>query len=196
MSIGRKLLVLDLDETLIRSFSSPLPFGPPHAMIVHYHMYRRPHVDTFLRSMASCYDLAVWTSASPAYAREVIAASIPSDLKLEFVYTAEQCESYFDDATGLVRIVKELARLGELGRDLRDIVVIDDIADTFSLNSENGVLVAAFDGDPEDEELLRLEPFLLHLANLPDVRTEEKRGWRGRVERRRDDGSCRYALKT
>jgi RNA polymerase II subunit A small phosphatase-like protein len=72
-----KLLILDLDETLVFATEEPLPgrraadfrVGP-------YHVYKRPHLDTFLAACRSWFEMAVWTSASPLYAAQVVAAII------------------------------------------------------------------------------------------------------------------------
>ena len=57
-----KLLVLDIDETLIfasdRSLSRPADFVGP------YHVYKRPHLDTFLKSCLAWFDVGIWTASS------------------------------------------------------------------------------------------------------------------------------------
>ena len=68
-----KLLVLDLDETLIHATAKPQSVGRAgeHA-VGPYAVYRRPHLDEFLRTVLEWFDLGVWTSSSPLYATQVV----------------------------------------------------------------------------------------------------------------------------
>ncbi|KAF5363302.1 hypothetical protein D9756_000672 [Leucocoprinus leucothites] len=95
---GLKTLVLDLDETLIHSTSRPNPslassgsgfFGlgligrgnksPGHTVEVilggkrtQYHVYKRPFVDFFLRTVSGWYTLVIFTASMKEYADPVI----------------------------------------------------------------------------------------------------------------------------
>jgi len=59
--------------------------------------------------------------------------------------------------------------------------VVDDSARKHERNYGNLVTVRPFEGDPADDELVHLERYLLALADVPNVRAIEKRGWRNRV---------------
>ncbi|MFZ4778108.1 MAG: HAD family hydrolase, partial [Terrimicrobiaceae bacterium] len=68
-SPARKLLVLDLDETLIH--------GCPEAVSGDFlaagiPVFIRPGARDFLIKMADFYELAVWTSASSDYAADIV----------------------------------------------------------------------------------------------------------------------------
>ena len=63
-----KLLILDLDETLV--FSTTTPLGrPPDVVVGEYLVYRRPGLEAFLQTVSKQFTLAVWTS--PGYGRMV-----------------------------------------------------------------------------------------------------------------------------
>ena len=64
----QKLLVLDLDETLIYANERPLD-RPADFEVSPYFVYLRPGVEEFLLRVAEIYRLGVWTSSSPAYAQ-------------------------------------------------------------------------------------------------------------------------------
>ena len=53
--------------------------------------------------------------------------------------------------------VKDLSRLG---RDLRKCIIIDNIADNFQHQPENGIFIKTWYNDPDDVALLELIPFL------------------------------------
>ncbi|KAK7049571.1 Nuclear envelope morphology protein 1 [Paramarasmius palmivorus] len=93
---AQKTLVLDLDETLIHSTSRPIPHagnsgffglsvfgnrkpGPGHVVEVMlggrstvYHVYKRPFVDFFLRTVSGWYTLVIFTASMREYADPVI----------------------------------------------------------------------------------------------------------------------------
>lgn len=50
--------------------------------------------------------------------------------------------------------------LSKLNRDLKRVVIIDDEADSFKLQPDNGIEVSEFKGDSTDTELVQLIPFL------------------------------------
>jgi TFIIF-interacting CTD phosphatase-like protein len=67
VTVQNKLLILDLDETLLYATAQP-PARPADFAVGDYYVYKRPHVDAFLTQCFDWFDVAVWTSASPSYA--------------------------------------------------------------------------------------------------------------------------------
>lgn len=63
--------------------------------------------------------------------------------------------------------VKDLKRLG---RDLRNVIVIDNSSYCYSLNRENGFPIKTWIDDQNDRELFKLLPILEFLSEVPDVR--------------------------
>ena len=57
-----------------------------------------------------------------------------------------------------------------LGRDLSKVVIIDNSVEAFAFQLDNGVLIEDFLGSPEDTALLRMEEFLVKLAQAKDAR--------------------------
>lgn len=69
---ARKLLILDLDETLV--FATETPLDRPEAFVVGpYRVYLRPHVAELVAVCVAHFDVAVWTASSDPYARAVVA---------------------------------------------------------------------------------------------------------------------------
>ncbi len=98
MPLFDKLLILDIDETLLYSTVSPLD-RPSEIRIFDYFTYLRPGLDTFLTTCAAWFTLAVWTSAAELYAREVISKIFPQDIEacailiayIRFVSSGSRC---------------------------------------------------------------------------------------------------------
>lgn len=58
-----------------------------------------------------------------------------------------------------------------MGRDLSNIVIIDNSSSSYQNNIENAVPIKSWFNDEEDSELLDLLPILKSLAKVKDVRT-------------------------
>jgi len=56
--VSRKLLILDLDETLIHARETALD-READFRVAHYHVFRRPHLDAFQEQCFRWFDVAV-----------------------------------------------------------------------------------------------------------------------------------------
>jgi carboxy-terminal domain RNA polymerase II polypeptide A small phosphatase len=176
-----KLLVLDLDETLVHATETPLPHEADFA-IGPYHVYRRPHLDDFIAIATSMFDVAIWTASGEAYAAQVIERLFqPGALK--FVWTSRRCTTTRDWATGEYTSVKNLGKLKKQGYALEEIIAVDDTPSKYARSYGNLVRVRGFVGQRDDDELPLLATYLSSLAQVPNVRTIEKRHWRDHVTR-------------
>src|SRR3546814_14504898 len=70
-SMERILLILDLDETLIRAVEEPLD-RPADFRLPDFHVYRRPHLDAFLALLSENFDLAVWLTGNSPYVDAIV----------------------------------------------------------------------------------------------------------------------------
>ena len=171
------LLVLDLDETLIFASREPLVRDPDH-VVGPYSVYHRPGLASFLDFAFERFNVAVWTSSSPAYARGVCEAIFPDQSLLAFVWASDRCTMRRDiDADQWVQ-VKNFAKLRRRGFNLDRVLVVDDSPEKHIKNYGNLVLVRPYYGETEDDELHALSSYLAKLSSLPDVRSLEKRNWR------------------
>lgn len=173
----RKLLVLDLDETLIFATETPLAracafrVGP-------YHVYRRPHVEAFLRTCARHFDIAVWTASTSDYAAPVIAELFEEIGDPLFVWARDRCTRKVDYETRDEYRLKDLKKVRAQGFSLDHVLAIDDTARNYERSYGNLIVVREFKGDENDTELELLAEYLVTLASVPNVRAVEKRGWR------------------
>jgi len=170
------LLILDLDETLIHATEEPL--GREHDFLVGpYAVSLRPHLAEFLASCSACFRLAVWSSASDDYVRDVVGRIIPPGLELAFAWGRSRCVRRFDPETFEDCHVKDLKKVKRLGFDLNRVLIADDTPSKVQRHYGNAGYVPPFFGDPEDRSLPRLASYLATLQHEPDVRFLEKRGW-------------------
>jgi Dullard-like phosphatase family protein len=182
--MSRPLLILDLDETLIWATEQSLGTSePPHDLkpdfqVGPYFVYKRPSVDEFLATVASWFDLAVWTSSSAVYAGLIVGQLLPLSADLKFLWSRARCTRRYNYETLEEYWLKDLKKVSRLGYALERIVVVDDSPEKLQRNYGNYVRIRPFEGESTDTELQELLPFLQHLSTLDNVRNVEKRGWR------------------
>jgi CTD small phosphatase-like protein 2 len=62
--------------------------------------------------------------------------------------------------------------LSKLGRDLAKTIIVDNVAENYQLQQENGILIKSWITDPNDRALIKLAPLLeeIVMKKVPDVR--------------------------
>jgi TFIIF-interacting CTD phosphatase-like protein len=176
----RKLLVLDLDETLLYATETPLSRAADFR-VGPYHVYRRPHLDPFLAGCFDRFEVAVWTSSSPLYAWEVVRSVFPFPERLAFVWASDRCTQAFCPETYRHFWRKPLRKLTRRGYARERLIAVDDSPEKWHQSYGNLVRVRPYFGDPADGELPLLLRYLERLADVEDVRAVEKRFWRSEV---------------
>jgi Dullard-like phosphatase family protein len=165
---GAKLLVLDLDETLVHcSFQEPEHFEfqfqmPYDGTFLVAYIQKRPHVDKFLAAVVQSFLVVIFTASMRDYANpviDIICPSIPADRRL------------FRDACLLHEgfLVKDLRIFN---RPLEDIIIVDNNPASFLFHPRNGIVCRTWEGSLDDTELLRgVLPLLERCRTAADVRT-------------------------
>ena len=161
----RITLVLDLDETLVRSsfdaafaadFEAPFTLNGARCTA---RVRKRPFVDEFLKRVSQKYELVVMTAGVKPYAKLVLDL-LDKHGVLKARFYRESCTK---TATGL--LVKDL---GRLNRDLKRTIVVDNSPNAYLWHPEHAVDVSDFVGDPQDEELAVLADFLDIIHDVED----------------------------
>jgi RNA polymerase II subunit A small phosphatase-like protein len=180
----KRLLVLDLDETLIHATETP--HRPPDFQVFDYSVYRRPYLQQFLEVCAEHFEIGVWSSAGNEYVQRNVEAIFPDPRELRFVWGASRTSirrtAPASHDMSEPHYVKPLKKLKRFGWSLDDILMIDDSPEKCVDNYGNAIYPSPYHGRAEDDELRYLAAYLLMLKDHPNIRRLEKRGWRGRVE--------------
>ena len=164
---NKKTLVLDLDETLVHSGFTP--FNCPSDLVIKIeqdndvhdiYVLVRPHVEEFLERMSKRFELVIFTASISNYANPLLNV-IDKMGYVPFRLFREHC-TLINTA-----FVKDLTRLG---RDLKDIIILDNNPLAYSLNQYNGFPIKSWFDDKNDDELLKIIPILEFLSYVPDVR--------------------------
>jgi RNA polymerase II subunit A small phosphatase-like protein len=174
----RKLLVLDLDETLIFASEAELSRPSDH-QVGHYFIYRRPYLREFLAYVARSLDVAVWTASTRPYAVAICEQIF--EYEPCFVWARDRCTHRRNVESDTWEHHKSLAKLKRRGYNLAGVVAVDDTPEKYAKSYGNLVRVLPYWGDLGDDELPLLASYLDTLAQEQNVRAIEKRGWRSRV---------------
>ena len=186
----QNLLILDLDETLVRAEKEPLSNAHDFA-VGPYLIYCRPHLEEFLQFCLSSFRVAIWSSASDEYVHEIAKRLFPCN-ELLFVWGASRVtyvrtlhhhnEKYGFDL-GFYHNQKRLKKVSKkFDWSLDQILIVDDSPEKSAQNYGNVIHPTPFFGDPGDRELPLLASYLETLAAETNMREIEKRSWRMNVE--------------
>jgi TFIIF-interacting CTD phosphatase-like protein len=173
----RKLLILDIDETLVYSTVKPLT-KVEDFKADQYYVYKRPGLDLFLDFCLDNYDLAVWTSSASEYAKIIVNNLFSRPDYLEFVWSREKCTQRYNLDTNDYYLLKDLKKVKKMGFDLDAIIMIDDSKEKLERNYGNHISVAPYRGELNDDELAFLQKYLISLKDISNIRKVEKRGWK------------------
>ncbi len=163
--LNRKILVLDLDETLIHTERANENSTYPIIKTQRSNIYftKRPFLMEFLNLMSNFFDLILFSASGIEYCEEII-----EELSLDFSIFSQILTRA--DCTPILSFCGFSKDLKILKRNLNDIVLVDDTIFSAFLQLDNYVPIAKFKGDPQDKELVQLSAFLLFIYKVPDVR--------------------------
>jgi len=193
-----KILVIDLDETLIHTSFKKIP-NPDFKILLDSIKYTkknsdneniqelpvqnkveayiriRPGVNEFLSQLSKYYDLYVYSASSKQYLNSII-KNIDKNNIIKKCYCREDCIIYventeedLDKPNNKYNYVKDLKKIN---KDLRNIVFVDNNIMSFKLQEKNGIPIKSWYDDNDDIELYKLIPILKNLADFYDVRIE------------------------
>jgi len=117
----------------------------------------------FLEEISRQYEIIVFTASSKGYA-DAILDYIDKDNKwIHHRLYREHCVEYARDF-----YIKDLR---VLGRDLKNVIIVDNAPYSFAFQLENGYPIIPYSDDKEDKELKVLKEYLEELRGLDDIRT-------------------------
>ncbi|MDY6939695.1 MAG: HAD family hydrolase [Cyanobacteriota bacterium] len=179
MSSSRKLLILDIDETLLHSTKTPLNYSTDFK-IKYYHVYLRPNLNSFLEYCLQNFEVAVWTASSREYADRIVDRIFPKSSDLAFIWSRERSTVRVDWQTGEYDVIKDLKKVKRQGYSLEKILFVDDRPKNLVRQYSNLIRVNPFLGDRDDVEFRLLMPYLSTFLEIDNVRPIEKRNWQNR----------------
>jgi len=178
----KKLLILDIDETLIYATEASLP-RQADFLVGQYHIYKRPFLNVFLKNCLDRFEVAVWTSSTPSYASAIVSAIFENPKTLSFVWASDRCTVAYDLEWFEYYNRKNIKKVKRKGYRLESIIAVDDTPQKWERSYGNLVRVNPFEGEETDDELKYLLLYLDQLRYEENIRSVEKRFWRNRLTR-------------
>jgi len=172
-----KLLILDLDETLIHATEKELTFSADFKF-EKYYVHKRRFLEKFLIEISKHFTIGIWSSADDDYVTEIVKIIKPDNIEFVIVWGRSRCSIKRDYDLDNYIFEKRLDKLKKKGFRLEQIIIVDDTPEKSRNNYGNAIYIQEFSGDKTDEELKHLLDYLLTLKKVNNVRTIEKRGWR------------------
>ena len=132
-------LVLDLDETLVYLMPNNIYLTEDGKISETRHtLIFRPGLIDFLKKMKTIYELVIFSFGTLEYVDNVIKIIEKNEKFFEHVL-------YRQHAT--INNGEYIKDLSLLGRNLKNILIVDDISQVFKLQEKNGICIKAFYGD-------------------------------------------------
>lgn len=163
--VHKKCLVIDLDETLVHSSFKPISnadFIVPveiDGVIHQVYVLKRPYVDEFLKKVGGLYECVLFTASLAKYADPVTDLLDKWDVFRARLFR-ESCVFHRGN------YVKDL---GRLGRDLGQIIILDNSPASYIFHPENAVPCTSWFDDMDNKELLELTPFFEQLSKAENI---------------------------
>ena len=127
-------LVLDLDETLVHFFYTPS--GGTFLI--------RPYCLQFLEEMGKIFEIVIFTAALKDYADSILDVLDPNKILINY-----RLYRHHTSLSGIT-FCKDLSKIG---RDLSRTLIIDNLADNFKLQPNNGIPIWTWIDDMKDTQL-------------------------------------------
>lgn len=181
------LLIFDLDETLVHATKTKLE-RDPELRVGDFYIYKRPNLDDFIQACSAAFKIAIWSAAEDEYVRTIVKEVIPANVKLEFVWTRNNCsvkivKKPLLDELGYAGSFKEhqwikpVRRIKQKGIGIKTMLIIDDSPYKVTESKENALIIKSYEGDSNDDELNKLLDFLSSLNGTKDLRKIDKKEW-------------------
>ena len=173
-NVSKKILILDLDETLVHS--SFYPFNSDDETDTnsdifftilfnnkYYDVYvlLRPFFHEFLEKMSKAFDIYIFTASIKEYAEPLLIKLDKKNLIKKKLFR-ENCTLSEDN-----KYIKDLNILNE---NLKNVILLDNNPNSFRYNKCNGIPIKTWHFDQNDKELIKIIPFLNFLSTVDDVR--------------------------
>lgn len=155
----KKLLILDLDETLIHTdFDYKFQKHDVYLKLIMEDSMEsilpiniRPYLKEFLEFTSTHFEIAVFTASCKEYA-EMLAKHLDPDKKyFKYVFSRESCVIYKKLYLKFIEIFNVHPK---------NCIIVDNSLFSFAYNLSNGILVTSFYDEKDDEDLLSLKEFL------------------------------------
>ena len=185
----KKLLILDLDETLVHSEfmagdwsevqNTMREISTCEIRTIEYiddnskytmDIYIRPYLDAFLSNLNKVYDMAIFSAGLQNYVDVVISLIDPDNKYFKFKLYRDSCVNIKDQI-----YIKDLRIIQNFTPE--KVILMDNSLYSFLNQPSNGMLVNSFFFDGDDTQLLSAENYLMNYILVADDVRQENEKW-------------------
>jgi RNA polymerase II subunit A small phosphatase-like protein len=148
-----RLIVFDLDETLVHATEVPLPYAPTF-QVGRYFVYVRPFASELIKFCALRFEIGVWSSSSELYVERVTEELFGTTFPVAFSWAVSQCVQKVDPKSNGYVYVKDLRKAMKYGFAPDEIIMIDDSPEKLQRQPARHLCLSPFTGDPLDRDLV------------------------------------------
>lgn len=168
---SKKILILDLDETLIHSdFNSEFEYYDAVISVnidnnntCPLKILIRPYTTEFLEFAKENFNVVLFTAGIQDYADAIVNYLDPLDEFFKLRLYRDSCLEYRNF------FIKDLSIFTTFG--LKDMIIVDNCLYSFARNLKNGILIPSYYSDPEDRQLLEIKDYITgKLMDTKDIR--------------------------
>ena len=159
----RKLVIFDLDETLVHATNSQLEHAPSFEQTP-YFVYQRPFVRELLTATRPFYDFAVWSSSSREYVDAVVEKLFGAEFEVKFAWAVERCVQRVHAQSNSYVYIKDIRKVQSQGYPVDRITIVDDSPEKIARQPRNHLQIRPYLGQTDDRELLAIAEELIRRA--------------------------------
>jgi Dullard-like phosphatase family protein len=149
-------------DTVVTSHENPSEWGL---------IYHRPYLGTFLEAVSKVYEVVLFTAACREYAEQILNTIDPDNRLFHHRLFRDSCQECIPNPSmpDAKVYVKDLR---VLGRNLNDVILIDNSLLCFAYQPDNGIVCNPYKGSQDDSELISMLEILAAVNQYPklDVR--------------------------
>jgi len=165
---NKKLLFLDLDETLIHAdINAEYGLEDSHLIkleidgeINEFMIFIRPFTNEFLQYTSENFNLILFTAGIKGYADAIIDYLDPMGKFFKLKLYRDSCIQFQNFFLKDLNVIP--------GFDVKDMILLDNCLFSFATNLNNGILIPSYYKNPDDKELVNVTDFLDEKIKISD----------------------------
>ena len=165
----RRIIMLDLDETLIRA--EPFDYSKTYNHVIsvkvsqdlhqNFGVFVRPFTTEFLQTISQDHKIVVYTASVEDYANKIVDVIDPQRQYIDQILSREQCSF----VGGL--FVKNLDIAIHHDIPIENVIIVDNYVHSYALHLDQGIPIKPFYGDMNDRELVVLTDVIHQSRSYP-----------------------------
>ena len=153
--------MIHTSEIMMKGYEIKVPFKSLQGKVISGYVNVRPYAKEIIKNMSRYFDVLVFTAGNQCYADPIL-DYIDPERKIQHRLYRDSCTMVNNQL-----FVKDLRILG---RKLENVVLVDNAPYSYMMQLSNGVPILSYMKGKEDDQLIKLEPYLMGLLEVDDVR--------------------------